>query len=55
MRSILLATAMTIGLSVAGGAKDKPGNTDQAVLRHRKRNVERSPQRRCVGERTLSG
>ena len=32
MRSILLATAMTIGLSVAGGAKDKPGNTDQAVL-----------------------
>src|SRR3954453_23840708 len=32
MRCILVATAMTIGLSVAGGAKDKPGNTDQAVL-----------------------
>ena len=32
MRCILLATAMTIGLSVAGTAKDKPGNTDQAVL-----------------------
>lgn len=32
MRWILLATAMTIGLSVAGTAKDKPGNTDQAVL-----------------------